>query len=492
MQAITFENVSFAYSDENPVLNGTSFEVAEGEFVALVGNNGSGKSTIAKMSDALILPAKGKVYVLGRDIAEVAKKGSNDLLELRCGIGFVQQNPDNQFVAARVIDEVAFGPCGLGIPKDEVIERACEALEQVGAIDLRERDVNTLSGGEKQRIAIADALSMRPKLFIFDEPASMLDEEGEAQIMSIIKDLHEGGASILLITHSISQAKCADRSIKIENGQIVDSPDLDLDEKEIWKPVEQYTGHEPIKCYLRSKGAAGEDDKVDAENLISFSDVSFEYNGKNDLVNGMMGIPSGVQPVFSNLNLQVARNEFLCVAGPNGSGKSTLASLMNGLLKPTSGQVVVCGIPTSDKKGANAARRRVGVCFQYPEKSLFSQTVLNEVAFGPKNLGHSKEEAEAMAIDALGSVGIHSEDTLGSSPFSLSGGLQRKVAFASVLSMAPDVLVLDEPCAGLDMEAHADLIMLLLKLKESGQSIVMITHDKRDMDILADRVIFLS
>lgn len=481
MKALEFKNVSFAYADGKPVLNGASFEVAEGEFVALVGENGSGKSTIAKMSDAFVLPASGTVEVLGRDTASVAREGSDALLELRCDIGFVQQNPDNQFVATRVIDEVAFGPSGLGISKEDVLERTLDALEQVGAEDLADRDVNTLSGGQKQRVSIADALAMRPRLFIFDEPTSMLDDEGEAEIMRIIRKLHEGGTSILLITHSPSEAQCADRVLKIEDGKIKNAPDIALEEERAFAGVIERA----------AKINDIERPAITSEPIVEFRDVSFEYNQKDSLIDGLMGIPSQTHKVFEDFDMQILEGEFLCIAGPNGSGKSTLASLMNGLLRPNNGQVLVRGIPTSDKYGANAARRHVGVCFQYPERSLFCQTVLDEAMFGPKNMGHDTQEAQAMAKEALQAVGIDSEDVLNASPFELSGGMQRKVAFASVLSMKPDVLVMDEPCAGLDVSAHAEFVSMLLELKACGQSIVMITHDKRDIEILADRVIFL-
>lgn len=495
MKALEFKNVSFAYADGKPVLNDASFEIAEGEFVALVGENGSGKSTIAKMADAFVLPASGTATVLGRDVAETASKGSDELLGLRCEIGFVQQNPDNQFVATRVIDEVAFGPSGLGISKEDVLGRALKALEQVGAADMANRDVNTLSGGQKQRVTIADALAMRPRLFIFDEPTSMLDDEGKAEIMRIIRDLHEGGAAILLITHSPSEAQCADRVLKIKDGRIEEAPDIALEEgrafarvmrraDELWE-----TGCTGLSGNDAESGAKGPSSSEGP--ILEFQNVSFEYNQKDSLIDGLMGIPSQALKVFEDFNMQVLEGEFLCIAGPNGSGKSTLASLMNGLLRPNSGRVLVRGVSTSDKKGANAARRHVGVCFQYPERSLFCQTVLDEAMFAPKNMGHGSQEAEAMAKEALRAVGIDSEEALSASPFDLSGGMQRKVAFASVLSMRPDVLVMDEPCAGLDIEAHAEFVSMLLELKACGRSIVMITHDKRDIEILADRVIFL-
>lgn len=486
MQAVVFENVSFAYTDGKPILNNASFNIDKGEFVALVGENGSGKSTIAKMTDAFVLPSSGHVSVFGKDISEVAREGSNELLEFRCDLGFVQQNPDNQFVATRVIDEVAFGPSGLGIGKDEVAARVFDSLEQIGSTDLAGRDVNTLSGGQKQRIAIADALAMRPKMFIFDEPTSMLDETGKTEIMQIIRGLHENGATILLITHSIDEAKSADRVLKIENGKVSETPDLDTEEILAFQKVAEFA--EKLNPVLKH---AEQSDNNKAP-VIQFQNIAFEYNTGNDLMNGIMGAPIQNIPVFKSLNLNVNENELLCVAGPNGCGKSTLASLMNGLLKPTEGEVIVYGASTSTKQGANAARRHVGVCFQYPERNFFCQNVVEEVAFGPRSSGYSKKEAEMMALEAISAVGLKADEIAQVSPFDLSGGMQRKVALASILSMKPDVLVLDEPCAGLDLSSHAEFLLLMLELKKNGQTIVLITHDKKDIELLADRVFYLS
>lgn len=485
MQAIVFENVSFAYTDGKPILDNASFNIAEGEFVALVGENGSGKSTVAKIIDAFMLPSNGRVRVFGKDVSEVAREGTNKLLEFRCNIGFVQQNPDNQFVATRVIDEVAFGPSGLGISKDEVVERVFDSLWQINAMDFAGRDVNTLSGGQKQRIAIADALAMRPKMFIFDEPTSMLDEAGKAEIMHIIRALHENGATILLITHSIDEAKSADRVLKIEAEKVKEASNLDQEEALVLQKVAEFS--ERPNLDMKQPAFSGNKNPV-----IEFQNIAFEYNTSNDLLSGIMNEPQQDIPVFKSLNLSVHENELLCVAGPNGCGKSTLASLMNGLLKPTEGKVLVYGVPTSTNKGANAARRHVGVCFQYPERNLFCQNVFEEVAFGPRNSGYSRSESEQMALDAIDAVGLKADEISQTSPFDLSGGMQRKVALASILSMKPDVLVLDEPCAGLDLASHAEFLLLMLALKKRGQTIVLITHDKKDIELLADRVIYLS
>ncbi len=488
---LSFTNVFFAYnanaqtppnSDNlSPILDGVSFDIKQGEFVALMGKNGSGKSTIAKMADAFLLPSSGSVTANGQDIAKIAEAGTDALLRFRCDIGFVQQNPDNQFVATRVIDEVAFGPSGLGISKDEVLDRVNEALSQVGALDLADRDVNTLSGGQKQRIAIADALAMRPKIFIFDEPTSMLDESGKTEVMQIIHNLHKSGTTILLITHSVEEALHADRILEIAKGQITEPDDVRSIEDKAFDHVYKLAESQTTK----------QQGQKTLETIIDFREVSFEYDDTNDLVNGIMGIPPRVHPVFMNLDLKVYARELLCITGPNGSGKSTLAALMNGLLRPSSGEVRVFDVPTSSRSGANAARRHVGVCFQYPERNFFCQNVLEEVAFGPKRTGLSKDEAQAAAVQALSAVGINSETIMQSSPFDISGGMQRKVAFASILSMKPDVLVADEPCAGLDIDSHAEFIELMLHLKLSGLAIVMITHDKRDIKILADRVHFM-
>ncbi len=510
LKAIEFDNVCFSYGSqsldghhdgESSVLDHASFTVDEGEFIALVGNNGSGKSTITKMVDAFIAPDYGTARVLDCDIGNLASK--SDVYKLRRDIGFVFQNPDDQLVAPLVIDEVAFGPRQLGLPKEDIIARIENALNAVDMIDAIGRDVNTLSGGQRQRIAIADALAMQPKLLILDEPTSMLDAQNRKSVTDIVQHLHKEGITILLVTHNPEEAMLADRVLEIKNGKVLQA-DCSTWEKSLRintpKPSMIKQKEKPTSANLNRKAAA--------KPIICFDNVSFRYGPETEKSVNILGSTPNDKLVLENINLQVFDGEFLAIAGPNGSGKTTLIQHMNGLLQPTCGEVTVDGMSTATQAGANAARRKVGVVFQYPERSLFAQTVAEDVAFGLKNKlknelrsnpksslasssesnDHARENIKERVHSAMDAVGLPYEDYANRNPFNLSGGEQRKAAIAGVIAASPQVLVLDEPCAGMDLEAHAQLMNLFAQLHQAGQTIVLVTHDEQDIATMTDRV----
>lgn len=499
-----FDDVTFAYDGEI-VLDGASFSIADGECVALTGPNGSGKSTVAELICALLSPDSGRITVMGIDTARIDSDA--DLMELRGQIGYAFQNPDEQFVEPMVLDEVAFGPSNLGLPANEVLDRVSSALERTGALDLRFRNVNSLSGGEKQRIAVADALALDPRLLILDEPTSMLDEAGRKQLMIAIEDAKSHGMTILLLSHSVEELKLADRILRIEDQHIRESS---LDEI--------VSENERLRATLKKRVTdrrqsthAGPEDPADSGALdlpvkgtscspiIQVEDVSFAYDSTRSRIMEMFaGSESHASSssaksstdtalVLDSVSLDVLPGEVLAIKGPNGCGKSTLLQLMNGLLRPTSGKVLVDGISTSTKSGANAARRIVGLCGQFPERTFFGQTSREEIAFGPKNEGLTADEIESRVQESACAVGID-QRILDASPFELSGGEQRKVALASILALHPRALVLDEPCSGLDAYSHARILESIIDLKAQGTTIVLVSHDDEDIALLADRV----
>ncbi len=477
---LEFDSVSFSY-DNADLLEDVTFSVHAGEIVALTGNNGSGKSTIAKLAEAFLLPTSGCVRVLGRSVREAHDAGADGVLALRSSLGLVMQNPDDQLVASIVVDEVAFGPSNLGLPRAEIVRRVQDALERVGMADHVGSNVNTLSGGQRQRIAIADALAMKPKLLIMDEPTSMLDEEGREAVRRIACDLRALGMAILWITHSPEEAALADRVLAIEGGRIVDAPEGARSRRG------QARQRVVPKARTRQPQAQAQAARSCAP-LVAFRDVSFAYSAKSQLGGAFFAQPRGERPVFEHVSLNVREGETLAIVGPNGCGKSTLLQLMNGLLAPTSGTVEVCGTGTSTREGANAARRAVGLCMQYPERSLFCQTVRDEVAYGPRNLGLAGAELDGVVRAAMESMGLPYEEYAHRMPLDLSGGEQRKVALAGVVAMKPKVLALDEPCAGLDAPARETVLDALADMKAAGQAIAFVTHDPLDVEALADRV----
>ena len=213
--AISFSNVSFTYDGSTPVLNNISFSVEPGTFLCIAGSNGSGKSTIAKHIDALVTPTSGSVHVLGHDTRNAASA-----FAVRSNVGLVFQNPDDQLVASIVEDDVAFGPENMGLPRDAIRTRVSESLAAVGLAGFERRQTHGLSGGQKQRVAIAGALAMHPQILVFDEATAMLDPRGRYEIASCVKQLHEQGMTVVMITHFMEEAAAADRVIALDSGMI--------------------------------------------------------------------------------------------------------------------------------------------------------------------------------------------------------------------------------------------------------------------------------
>lgn len=218
---IRFDNVSFSYDDESETevyaVRNISFEVYPGEFVAVLGRNGSGKSTVAKLSNSIYVPTDGKVFVDGTDTSDSEKE-----TEIRKKVGVVFQNPDNQIVASIVEEDVAFGPENLGIPRDKIRKRVDESLKAVGMYDYRRHETHRLSGGQKQRVAIAGMIAMRPQCLVLDEPTAMLDPQGRRDVMKTVKSLNkEDNMAVVFITHFMDEAVNADKIIVIDNGNIV-------------------------------------------------------------------------------------------------------------------------------------------------------------------------------------------------------------------------------------------------------------------------------
>ncbi len=270
---ISVNELSFAYhqlEDENPqlVLDDVSFEIEKGSFTAIIGKNGSGKSTVAKNINALLLPTKGSIFVKGYDTTD-----ESHIWDIRQTAGMVFQNPDNQIVSSIVEDDVAFGPENIGIDPKEIRERVDEALSAVNMGEFRNKAPHMLSGGQKQRIAIAGVVAMKPECIIFDEPTAMLDPKGRKEVMSIIKKLHAEGITILLITHFMQEAAMADRVIIMDEGKIK----LDGTPQEVFdhpKELDEMNLSVPLVVKLaqsmRQKGVDVPKDVIDTEKMVKY------------------------------------------------------------------------------------------------------------------------------------------------------------------------------------------------------------------------------
>lgn len=441
---IELRHVSYAYpvapgQTPTETLTDVSFKLAPGEIVALVGQNGAGKSTLGKVLCGTYEPQEGGAYIDGAQEAATAD-------ELHHKVAYVRQDPISQLVAPRVFDEVAFGPCNFGLPEQDVRERIAWALETVGLTDFEDRLVSELSGGELQRLAIAGVLACKPAYIVMDEVTSMLDSVSRQEIRTIIEAQAKAGTGILLVAHDAIEVARANRVVLMEAGNIA------------WEgsPAQFFANPELVSraCMKvpQVPTFAERSPKQPTPSLI-LQDVSVSFDAR---------------PALSNLTLTANQGHVLLVAGRSGSGKSTLASVCTGLLAPDSGEALYEGHPI--------VVGSVGLCMQRPEAQLFCDTVLDDVAFGPKNMGASNGEALSRAQEALSSLGIE-ESLWGASPFALSGGQRRRVALAGIVSLDTKVLVFDEPTVGLDAKGCAQLKEVIKSFATQGKCVVVVSHD---------------
>lgn len=517
---IKIENLKFAYLDEERepvnVLSDISLDIKRGEFISLLGHNGCGKSTLAKCLNALIKPSSGKVFVSGIDTLDESR-----VYDIRSKVGLVLQNPENQIVAGVVEDDVAFGPENLGIESSEIRKRVDDALKAVGMYEYRKMSPYKLSGGQKQRVAIAGIIAMKPECIVLDEPTSMLDPVGREEVLTTVKKLNKDfGITVIFITHFMDEAILADKVLVMSNGKIVlgGSPrevfaNVDLLKKVslavpqptqlvnslcacgLDLPRSVLTGNECInvlKSFLNGKSkkvvrSKAVEFKCENEKLpsvkLKLEDVSFYY-GK------------GTQfecKAIDCVNAEFYSGEFVSVIGHTGSGKTTLIQMFNGLIKPCSGKVYLDGedINLSLKKNKET-KFKVGLVFQYPEYQLFEETVSKDIAFGPTNMGLEESEIKRRVLMAAEFVGLDFK-LLSKSPFELSGGEQRKAAIAGIIAMDPDVLILDEPTAGLDPLGKKVLLENIRKYhKIRKNTIIMVSHSMEDVAELSDRVLVMN
>ena len=532
---IRIENLHYTYQRDGrtvPALRGVDLTIAQGEYVVLLGHNGSGKSTLAKHLNALLLPTSGDVWVKTWNTRERAH-----LREIRSTVGMVFQHPDNQIVATIVEEDVAFGPENLGVPRPEILRRVDWALDSVEMQPYRQRAAHQLSGGQKQRICIAGVLAMQPDVLVLDEATAMLDPLGRTEVLAIARRLNrEQGVTLVAVTHFMREAVDADRIVILDQGRValagppreifqqverlrslhLDAPHvselaLELRRRFPAFPPNLLTPAEVADAVIgycdaragetgrqgdKEKGRQGEGE-TQPDNLQS--PISQSPNLQSPLLSldhvaywYMRGTPLEVQAV-SDITLEVGRGEIIGVIGHTGSGKSTAIQHLNGLLRPHAGKAVIVGMdlnaPDIDLR---ALRRRVGLVFQLPEAQLFEQFVGDDVAYGPRKLGLSREEVRARVRQAMETVGLPFEDFKDRLTFTLSGGQMRRAALAGVLALEPEVLVLDEPTAGLDPEARRQLMRHILALHDQDMTLVIVSHNMEELAEICDRLYVIS
>ena len=517
------------------------FIAHKGQIIAVLGRNGSGKSTFARHLNGLYAPNQGTVWIQGdSDVLDTSRE--DDLLAIRRAVGMIFQNPDNQMVGNTVAEDVGFGLENLGFQAEEIWERINEVLRLTGMEAYLERNVSHLSGGQKQRLAIASVMAMSPECIVMDEATAMLDPVGSRQILDTLYRLNrEFGITIIMITHRMEETVRADQIYVMDDGNV----ELMGEPYEIYPQVEKLEQlgldsllpykllHELKVDYSDDKkfdGASNEDAKsalVDRkERLLSVQDAAdrlkaYLHDGKSfenrqDAVEhfnlAQEGIPSSkndilveadnleysykdgaVQvPAVEQVSFQIRKGELLAVAGQTGSGKSTLLYMLNGIYRPMGGTLKVDGIDVGKTKNLKELRKKIGFVFQYPEYQLFESTVLADVMYGALNFGMSKAEAEQAAREALALVNI-SEEYFEYSPFDLSGGQKKRVALAGILAYKPEILILDEPVAGMDPKSKRELFALIRRLHEERNiTVIFVSHDMKDVYGIADRILVMG
>lgn len=491
---VRLAHVTLRYGN-SVALDDVTLEVCRGERVCVLGANGSGKSTLASVICGLLAPDEGDVELAGHAVCTGGVPDLAAYRDARRQLGLVFQNPDDQIVTSVVADDVAFGPENLGVPRAQISARVARELRRVAMEKYAHADPSRLSGGQRQRVCIAGALAMEPAVLVLDEPSSLLDVRGRAAIMRVMGRLAAAGATLVHVTHFMDEALAADRVVVMQHGHVAleGTPDEVFAAKNA-QVIEALGLEMPFEARLavalRQAGAAGgaiaapgipSDEKPAAcapaaEPLaILARDLGFSYGPDAQALDGV--------------SLKVPARATTAIVGQTGSGKSTLLRLLCGLEAADAGSLTVCGINAATKRGRRQVRRAVGYVMQHPERQLFAQTVAEDVAFGPRNQGLSAAEVERRVAHALDLVGL--ADRRNASPFELSGGQQRLAAIAGVLAMEPELLVLDEPTAGLDPRGRARLRALMADLAAHGVTLLQVTHSMEDA-ARADHVVVLD
>lgn len=494
---VRLTHVTLRYGD-SVALDDVTLEVCRGERVCVLGANGSGKSTLASVICGLLAPDEGDVELVGHAVCTGGVPDLAAYRDARRQLGLVFQNPDDQIVTSVVADDVAFGPENLGVPRAQIATRVARELRRVAMEKYAHADPSRLSGGQRQRVCIAGALAMEPAVLVLDEPSSLLDVRGRAAIMRVMGRLAAAGATLVHVTHFMDEALAADRVIVMQHGRVAleGTPDEVFAAKNA-QVIEALGLEMPFEARLaaalRQTEAAsdavaapgapsGEKSATSAAcapaaepPAILARDLGFSYGPGAQALDGV--------------SLEVPVRATTAIVGQTGSGKSTLLRLLCGLEAADAGSLTVCGINAATKRGRRQIRRAVGYVMQHPERQLFAQTVAEDVAFGPRNQGLSAAEVERRVAHALDLVGL--ADRRDASPFELSGGQQRLAAIAGVLAMEPELLVLDEPTAGLDPRGRTRLRALMADLAAHGVTLLQVTHSMEDA-ARADHVVVLD
>ncbi len=513
--AATLLDVTFVHAKGVVALDHVSFSIPAGKRTCIVGANGSGKSTVASILSGLTAPDEGTVTFLGTTVVNDGQVDFEAYKTIRPQLGLVFQNPEDQIICSVVADDIAFGLENLQVPSDQITPLVEQQIELGTLTEFASENPQMLSGGQQQRVAISGALVMKPQILILDEPSAALDVVHRNNVMGLVEKLRAAGKTIVHVTHFMDEVVSADHVIALDDGRVAfeGTPDalfeqhelvecLHLEEPFAYQVAHALNNRGVVVCKspsaervlgeltgllataaqgARSAGTAGSCDdatvagcgdaaaagcdatgSASGSAAVSVRDVTFSYQ----------------KPVLKNILVDVQKGSHVAVIGSTGSGKSTLARLICALDTPDTGSLFVTGLDTRQKQNRRKLHGIVGYVMQRPERQLFAQTVAEDVAFGPTNLGLSACDVISAVNAALELVGLsHKADA---SPFELSGGQQRLCALAGVIAMHPKVLVLDEPTSGLDPYYCSELRKIINAVLEDGCTVIELTHSMED------------
>lgn len=481
---LKIRDLSFTYRIRTtPAIENINLTINPGELMLVAGASGSGKTTLMRCINGLIPRSytgtiQGDIKLFGTPIDELS------MSELSQTVGTLLQDPERQIVSSYVLNEVAFGLENLAWERDKIIQRVDETLKYLNITHLRDRETFTLSGGERQKVALAGVLAMNPKVLILDEPLASLDPASAREALILFRELADEGISIMLVEHRVDEVLAIqpDRVYYLDEGKEIYSGDP----QGLFDTADFHLIKLPAEVILERAKKEGESvtfnpavvklaEIKQEDRLIEFKNVSFRYD------------PT-LPEVLHDITFDINKGDVIAVLGHNGAGKSTLVKHALGLLKPTSGDVLLRGIPSKKNTVARAAQT-VGYVFQSPGHMLFAPTVEEELAFGPENLKLPESEVKENVDWAIKTVNM--EEYADSPPLALSYGQQKRVSIAAILSMRTRVLVMDEPTAGQDYWNYRSFMDSILEMP-GFDSIVFITHDVDLAVVYANRILLLS
>lgn len=505
--AATLLDVTFVHAKGVIALDHISFSIPAGKRTCIVGANGSGKSTVASILSGLSAPDEGTVTFLGTTVVNDGQVDFEAYKAIRPQLGLVFQNPEDQIICSVVADDIAFGLENLQVPSDQITPLVEQQIELGTLTEFASENPQMLSGGQQQRVAISGALVMKPQILILDEPSAALDVVHRNNVMGLVEKLRAAGKTIVHVTHFMDEVVSADHVIALDDGRVAfeGTPEalfeqhelvecLHLEEPFAYQVAHALNNRGVVVCkspsaervlselteLLATASQGARSANEDAVECCDANDVvATANNASESAAVSVRDVTFSYQkPVLKNISVDVQKGSHVAVIGSTGSGKSTLARLICALDTPDAGSLCVTGLDTRQKQNRRKLHGIVGYVMQRPERQLFAQTVAEDVAFGPTNLGLSACDVTSAVNAALELVGLsHKADV---SPFELSGGQQRLCALAGVIAMQPKVLVLDEPTSGLDPYYCSELRKIINAVLDDGCTVIELTHSMED------------